>query len=621
MSTVAEKTYTPEDLLAMPDRKKYELVDGHLVERHMSRLSSWVAGRLYRVRRHLRATSTSSAGLGRRTKATFASPIPPARCGSPMSRSSARSACRRASRPRATSTSLPTSRSRSSHPTTWPTRSRTRSSNTLTLGVALVWVINPEARTVHIHRGDGSIGWLREDDELSGEDVVPGFRCRVAAIFPAKPASQTGNGMRQRLDQTRMVAMCGIVGYTGGHQAAPILVAGLRRLEYRGYDSAGLATIDRSQLIVRKRAGRVRVLEELLDREPAPGICGISHTRWATHGPATDRNAHPHLGGRAGAVTVALVHNGVIENHAALRRELESQGFVFASQTDTEVDRPPDRPRAGDRRTTCSRPCSAPCRGSKGTYGLAVVSPKRPGEVDRGPVRQPAGRRAGRGRAPAGQRPGGDRAPHGAGRVLARRRGRPPDGPRLRDPPPRARADHAADRPDRLEARRGRAGRPRPLHDQGDSRAARDGHRRLPRPAPPRRGDGPVRRSEPLGPPAPPRAAGRPRRVRHELARGPGGRVPDRAARSSARRGRIRQRVPLSQRTARRSDAGLRAQPVGRDGRHAGRACARRSGAGTRPWRSSTPSAARSPARPTAGSISTPVPRSASPAPRRSRPR
>src|SRR5271168_1856746 len=134
-----------------------------------------------------------------------------------------------------------------------------------------------------------------------------------------------------------MVAMCGIVGYTGGHQATPILVAGLRRLEYRGYDSAGVATIDRNQLIVRKRAGRVRVLEELLEREPAPGSCGISHTRWATHGPATDSNAHPHLGGRAGTVSVALVHNGVIENHAALRTELTAQGFVFASQTDSEV--------------------------------------------------------------------------------------------------------------------------------------------------------------------------------------------------------------------------------------------------------------------------------------------
>ena len=93
--------------------------------------------------------------------------------------------------------------------------------------------------------------------------------------------------------------MCGIVGYTGTHEASPILVAGLRRLEYRGYDSAGVATLDGDRLVVRKRAGRVRVLEEALDREPAAGSCGISHTRWATHGPASDRNAHPHLGGGA----------------------------------------------------------------------------------------------------------------------------------------------------------------------------------------------------------------------------------------------------------------------------------------------------------------------------------
>src|SRR6516162_3710087 len=131
--------------------------------------------------------------------------------------------------------------------------------------------------------------------------------------------------------------MCGIVGYTGAHEASPILVSGLRRLEYRGYDSAGLATVDGDRLWLRKRAGRVRALEELLDSEPAPGTCGISHTRWATHGPATDRNAHPHLGGRNGTASVAVVHNGVIENHAALRRELESQGFAFLSQTDTEV--------------------------------------------------------------------------------------------------------------------------------------------------------------------------------------------------------------------------------------------------------------------------------------------
>src|SRR5262249_35485250 len=135
----------------------------------------------------------------------------------------------------------------------------------------------------------------------------------------------------------RRTCMCGIVGYTGAHQAAPILVAGLRRLEYRGYDSAGLAILDDGQIILRKRAGRVRALVELVEREPAAGVCGISHTRWATHGPPNDQNAHPHLGGRTQAHCVAVVHNGVIENHAALRRELESQGFTFASQTDSEV--------------------------------------------------------------------------------------------------------------------------------------------------------------------------------------------------------------------------------------------------------------------------------------------
>ena len=173
--------------------------------------------------------------------------------------------------------------------------------------------------------------------------------------------------------------MCGIVGYTGGHQAASILVAGLRRLEYRGYDSAGLATVDSNQLVVRKRAGRVRALEELLDRESAPGACGISHTRWATHGPATDRNAHPHLGGRSGAFTVAVVHNGVIENHASLRRDLERR-VSFISQTDSEaiahlIAR--ELETVDDLFDAVQRALLR----LEGTYGLAVVSPRRPGEV------------------------------------------------------------------------------------------------------------------------------------------------------------------------------------------------------------------------------------------------
>jgi glutamine---fructose-6-phosphate transaminase (isomerizing) len=174
--------------------------------------------------------------------------------------------------------------------------------------------------------------------------------------------------------------MCGIVGYTGGHKAEPILVGGLRRLEYRGYDSAGLATIERTQLVVRRRAGRVRALEEILEQQPAPGRCGISHTRWATHGPATDRNAHPHLGGRGGTIAVAVVHNGVIENHTTLRRELESQGFNFVSQTDTEVIAhliARELESTDDLFDAVQRALPR----LEGTYGLGVVSPQRPEEV------------------------------------------------------------------------------------------------------------------------------------------------------------------------------------------------------------------------------------------------
>jgi glucosamine--fructose-6-phosphate aminotransferase (isomerizing) len=170
--------------------------------------------------------------------------------------------------------------------------------------------------------------------------------------------------------------MCGIVGYTGGHEASPILVAGLRRLEYRGYDSAGLATLDRGRLVVRKKAGRVRALEEALDREPAVGHCGISHTRWATHGPATDRNAHPHIGGKK--AEVAVVHNGVIENHSALRKELEAEGFSFVSQTDTEVIAHLVARELADGDDLFEAVQRVLPR-LEGTYGLAVVSPRCPG--------------------------------------------------------------------------------------------------------------------------------------------------------------------------------------------------------------------------------------------------
>ncbi len=129
--------------------------------------------------------------------------------------------------------------------------------------------------------------------------------------------------------------MCGIIGYVGGASAAPILLEGLRRLEYRGYDSSGVAIMNGSHAIqTRRKSGRLENLRALLVESPAVGDCGISHTRWATHGEPTDENAHPHSD-QSG--NLALVHNGVIENYQTLKDQLEGKGHTFSSQTDSEV--------------------------------------------------------------------------------------------------------------------------------------------------------------------------------------------------------------------------------------------------------------------------------------------
>jgi glucosamine--fructose-6-phosphate aminotransferase (isomerizing) len=126
--------------------------------------------------------------------------------------------------------------------------------------------------------------------------------------------------------------MCGIVGVIGARQAAPILLEGLRRLEYRGYDSAGIATLDHGCIARRRAPGKLANLAAALDAEPLYGTCGIGHTRWATHGAPTERNAHPH-----GTERVAVVHNGIIENYADLRAELTALGQNFVTETDTET--------------------------------------------------------------------------------------------------------------------------------------------------------------------------------------------------------------------------------------------------------------------------------------------
>ncbi len=128
--------------------------------------------------------------------------------------------------------------------------------------------------------------------------------------------------------------MCGIVGAVAGRDVVPVLMEGLRRLEYRGYDSAGLAVLNGTHHLTRVRTqGKVKVLQEALDRTPLHGNLGIAHTRWATHGVPSERNAHPHIS-RDG---LAIVHNGIIENHEELRAELKRAGYEFSSETDTEV--------------------------------------------------------------------------------------------------------------------------------------------------------------------------------------------------------------------------------------------------------------------------------------------
>ncbi|MDP7693659.1 MAG: class II glutamine amidotransferase, partial [Vicinamibacterales bacterium] len=132
--------------------------------------------------------------------------------------------------------------------------------------------------------------------------------------------------------------MCGIVGYVGKRPAAPLLIEGLKRLEYRGYDSAGLAVIADDGLHIGRSVGRVSVLEaQLAADHPIGGTTGVAHTRWATHGAPTEPNAHPHVGQTRSGHTVALVHNGIIENFATIRTYLTERGHEFTSQTDTEV--------------------------------------------------------------------------------------------------------------------------------------------------------------------------------------------------------------------------------------------------------------------------------------------
>jgi glucosamine--fructose-6-phosphate aminotransferase (isomerizing) len=169
--------------------------------------------------------------------------------------------------------------------------------------------------------------------------------------------------------------MCGIIGYIGTREATPLLVEGLKRLEYRGYDSAGVAVQNGAGVEVRKTAGKIVRLEELLTEDPAQGVIGIAHTRWATHGAPTTPNAHPHVDGSG---QIALVHNGIIENADALRRELRELGYEFHTDTDTEVLA---HLVAMLFEGSLEQAVAATLTQVEGTYGLAVLSSLDPGKI------------------------------------------------------------------------------------------------------------------------------------------------------------------------------------------------------------------------------------------------
>ncbi len=169
--------------------------------------------------------------------------------------------------------------------------------------------------------------------------------------------------------------MCGIVGYVGSQESLPILLEGLRRLEYRGYDSAGVAILNGRGLSVQKAAGKIAVLESLLEGARPKGTLGIAHTRWATHGEPTTVNAHPHVDCKQ---NIAVVHNGIIENYATIKTKLEQEGHRFTTDTDTEViAHLIEKYFEGN----LERAVAAALQHLTGTYGIAVIARDDPGKI------------------------------------------------------------------------------------------------------------------------------------------------------------------------------------------------------------------------------------------------
>ena len=356
--------------------------------------------------------------------------------------------------------------------------------------------------------------------------------------------------------------MCGIVGYTGPREAGPLLIEGLKRLEYRGYDSAGIALVDEAgDLFVEKRAGKLANLQTAIaDRTPHAAI-GLAHTRWATHGRPNDLNAHPHQD-CTGAITV--IHNGIIENFRELRDGLEARGHRLTSETDTEaIAHLIEEAYEGD----LADAVRAALRRMDGAYAIVVM---HRGEGDRlVGARQDVP-------LVVGLADGESFLASDVGAILVHtdqivflEEGDVAD---LRpvgrdDHERRRRPDRAAGHHDRLVARGGREGRLRALHAQGDPRAARGARPVAHGPRPPRRAHR-RRGARRAGRHAPDDRAGRARRLRQRVLRVPGRRGGDPGVDRPAGPCDRRLGVPVQPAAARRSHARHRRHAVRRDRRH-----------------------------------------------------
>src|SRR5258708_2610806 len=165
--------------------------------------------------------------------------------------------------------------------------------------------------------------------------------------------------------------MCGIVGYVGNKQVVPVIIDGLRRLEYRGYDSAGIAVVENGHISVRRAPGKLRNLEEAIRLDPLDGTYGIGHTRWATHGRPTEENAHPH---RDCTGRIVVVHNGIIENYLTIKRQLQSEDHTFVTETDTEVIAHLVEKHLNEGATNLENAVRQAIHGLRGIFAIAVIS-------------------------------------------------------------------------------------------------------------------------------------------------------------------------------------------------------------------------------------------------------